>query len=215
MLTIQPNMITSLKVILLTSLTSAAAATLINISGTQAVAKPSISQKLQTASIGQTQLDNFAKQGVQGKAGVPSKNELKIATTTVGLKALNRAIPQIGYKERPKNCNKFSGHFGKGCQVWCADFVSWAFDLNGDRKLPWSNVSSVSSILDWARKTGHLMKTPRPGDIFILKGRGQSHTGIVRSASGRTYTTVEGNADNGVRSYKRSINSITYFVRLK
>lgn len=216
MLTTQSNMITSLKVILLTSLTSAVAATLISISGTQAVANPSISQRPQTPSTGQTQLDNFVKQGVQGEAEAPSAAERRAAPATKGHRALQRALSQLGYREKPfgSNCQKYSRYFGKGCQSWCADFVSYVFDRNGDRKLPWSNVSTVQSILDWGKAKGRLVTRPRPGDIFLLKGDGQSHTGIVRSVSGRSYTTVEGNAKNAVRSYRRTINNNTYFVRM-
>jgi CHAP domain len=186
--------------------------------GIQAEANTLITQKTTTPATSQTQLDdNFVQQGVQGEAKAPSAAELRVVAKTQGQRALRRAIPQLGYKENPfgSNSNKFSRYFHKGRQPWCADFVSWAFDFDGNRKLPWPNVSSVSSILDWGRKTRHIVKTPRVGDIFILKGAGQSHTGIVRSVSGRTYTTVEGNANNGVRSYHRKINSITYFVRLK
>jgi CHAP domain len=197
-------------------LISFATVILMIVSGVQVFARPPIKQITQAPSSSQTQLDDFVKQGVLGNAETPSASELKVAYKTRGQRALKRALPQIGYKENPfgSNCNKFSRYFGKGCIPWCSIFVSWAFDLNGDKKLPWGNVSAVSSILDWGRKKGHIVRVPRPGDIFILKGSGQSHTGIVRSVSGRTFTTVEGNASNGVRTYRRAIHSYTYFVRV-
>jgi CHAP domain len=182
----------------------------------QVLANPLLVQKPQKPTASQTQLDNFVKQGVLGEDKAPSSFELKVAAKTEGQKALHRALTKLGYKETPfgSNCNFFSSYFGRGCEAWCGSFVFWAFDGDGNKKLPWANVSAVSSILEWGRKNNYITRSPRTGDIFILKGSGISHTGIVRSTSGSTFTTVEGNADNGVRSYRRTIHSYTYFVRV-
>jgi hypothetical protein len=133
-------------------------------------------------------------------------------------KAYRKALTQLGKGETPpgSNCQVFSRYFGAKCQYWCADFVSWAIDSvsNQNKKLPWSNPSAVSSILDWARKNDKLVKTPKPGDIFILKGNGVSHTGFVRFVRGNSFTTVEGNSGDKVRSLTRSLKtSNLYFVR--
>jgi hypothetical protein len=151
--------------------------------------------------------------------GVPSK--LQVAAPQNNQKrALAAARGQIGYKETGRDCNKFSRYFGRGCQYWCADFVSWAFDSTGDRnkKLPWRNPSAVASILQWAQKNNKLVKTPQPGDIFIMKGRGASHTGLVQQVAkdGKTFLTVEGNASEKVRTVRRSFNKYPYrFVRVR
>jgi hypothetical protein len=165
----------------------------------------------------QSKLENFINQGVVGEAEAPSASELRAVSKTKGERASQRATKQIGYKEQPygSNCNKFSRYFGEGCQPWCGDFVSWAFDLNGDKKLPWVNGSAVINILNWGRKHGHIVKTPRRGDIFIMYGSGYSHVGIVRKplGSGR-FTTVEGNTSNAVRSLVRRDTSYIFFVRV-
>lgn len=164
-----------------------------------------------------SQLEKLINQDVKGEMGAPSNTELKAVSKSKGQKALKRALTQIGYAEQRDNCNKFSRYFHKNCQAWCADFVSWAFDGNGNRKLPWANVSAVSSILDWGRRTHNTVKSPHVGDIFILKGVNISHTGIVRSVNVKkgTFSTVEGNADNKVRSLVRPIStSYTSFVRV-
>lgn len=134
-------------------------------------------------------------------------------------KALKQACGQVGYKEEPpgSNCNKFSKYFNKGCQAWCADFVSWAFDSTGnkDKKLPWSNVSAVASIQDWAKKNNKVVKTPKPGDIFLINNGKESHTGLVLKVSGGTFTTVEGNAGSpsvSVTSGQRTVSKYV-FVR--
>jgi hypothetical protein len=164
-----------------------------------------------------SQLEKLINRDVTGEMGAPSDTELKAASKSKGQKALKRALTQIGYAEKSDNCNKFSRYFRKSCQAWCADFVSWAFDGNGNRKLPWANVSAVSGILDWGRRTHNTVKSPRVGDIFILKGVNISHTGIVRSVNAKkgTFSTVEGNANDKVRSLVRPIKtSYTSFIRV-
>jgi hypothetical protein len=140
-------------------------------------------------------------------------------------RAVRAALRQAGYKETPVNCNQFSRYFGKRCQFWCADFVSWAFDSTGnkDKKLPWKNPSSVASILEWAKNTNHLLKRtdkPQRGDIFLIRKIKDgkvlaSHTGLIVSVAsdGKTFVTVEGNTSNKVM--KRRLRSSNYrFVRV-
>jgi hypothetical protein len=163
-----------------------------------------------------SQMERLIRDGAIGPAPAPSDIELKAKGKTRGEKAVTRALPYIGLRENPfgSNCQPFSVYFGMPCVPWCALFVSKNFDLNGDRKLSWTYVASVSSILEWGQRTGNISRTPRRGDIFILKGNGESHTGIVRSVNGNRYTTVEGNYDNSVQSVIREITSNTYFVRV-
>ena len=147
-----------------------------------------------------------------------SQVQFKSAPRNFREHALKQAISQVGYKEESSNCNKFSRYFNKGCHSWCADFVSWAFDSTGNRnkRVDWGNPSLVASILHWAKTKpdqARLVRTPQPGDIFLIKTKTASHTGLVRSVSGTTFTTVEGNASNKVRSVKRSLNKYV-FVRV-
>lgn len=146
-----------------------------------------------------------------------SQQDLLAAPKNFRQRALQQALKQIGYKEQPlgSNCNKFSRYFGKGCQPWCADFVSWAFDSTGNhnKRVDWGNPSAVVSILQWAKRTNHLVKNPQPGDIFLINRNGVSHTGLVRSVGRGTFTTVEGNASNRVRSVKRPLGKYI-FVRV-
>jgi hypothetical protein len=133
---------------------------------------------------------------------------------TKGDQALKRALTKAGYQETGNNCNIFSKYFGKGCQPWCADFVSWSFDGDGNKQVPWGYPSTVSSILNWGKSKGHIVKTPRPGDIFILKDKNRSHTGIVRYVKGSKYGTIEGNFSDKVVRGNRSISKATAFVRV-
>jgi hypothetical protein len=134
--------------------------------------------------------------------------------------AVKQAITEIGTQEKPlgSNCNKFSKYFGVNCRRWCADFVSWAFDYSGNRnkKVDWKNPGLVASILRWAKDNpneGRIVKNPKVGDIFLIRKNGASHTGLVRSVSGTTFISVEGNTSNKVRTLKRPINKFQ-FVRV-
>lgn len=140
------------------------------------------------------------------------------------LRALRQALTQHGYREEGgENCNKFSRYFEKGCQFWCADFVSWAFDSTGnkDRKLPWGNTSAVASIVQWAERKDKFVTHPQSGDVFTIQGGGRSHTGIVAKVEGDTFVTIEGNTTRPGRpgcvwvwGHRRRINGGYRFVRV-
>lgn len=149
----------------------------------------------------------------RAKASLSSRQNAR--RLTYAQKALNAAISQIGRGETPpgSNCQPYSRYFGKRCQAWCADFVSWAVDsVDRTKAVPWGHPSTTSSIYNWALRNKRFVRTPRLGDIFIKKGR---HTGLVRSVSLRsgTFTTVEGNTKNKVKSLRRSLRGGYYFVR--
>ncbi|MDO5548305.1 MAG: CHAP domain-containing protein [Eubacteriales bacterium] len=94
--------------------------------------------------------------------------------------------------------------------AWCAWFVSRCCRQCG---VPTSVVPSnnaVSGFLSWAKSHGRYHPkgsgyVPQPGDIFIEKNK-KSHTGFVYkvSSNGKSYTTIEGNASNRVRSHSRT-----------
>lgn len=152
------------------------------------------------------------------------KNPELVRRLTLPELALRRAKTQLGKTETPpgSNCQPYSRYFGHGCIRWCADFVSWAIDTTDsthsghhNKKLPWKNPAQVASILAWGRE-GHIVEVPKPGDIFILKGGGQSHTGFVDKVEGKHFTTVEGNASNRVKSNRRPLeHAHQFFVRFE
>jgi CHAP domain len=172
----------------------------------------------QEHSAGKESHERFVNQGAEEAPISPTERQEadKKPAMSHGEKAVKKALTQLGNGENPpgSNCQKYSRYFGKSCQYWCADFVSWAFDTTGNKnkKLPWVNPSSVSSIIAWGQN-GHQVKTPRPGDLFTMKGPGVSHTGLVRKVSGNSFYSVEGNANNSVRSLKRplSLAGVTFF----
>ena len=111
-------------------------------------------------------------------------------------------------------------------EAWCADFVTYVvkeyaqqqgLDLKDGFGSP-----SVSNLRDWAQKNGayesiesmssaqksdYLKNDLQVGDIIIWKRNGKSHTGIVKSINNDgTFTTVEGNSSDQVKSNVVSIN---------
>jgi hypothetical protein len=168
------------------------------------------SQVKQDNSAGEASDERLTTQGAEEAPISPQERQaiLQKSAPNLGENALRVAIGELNTKESGSNCQKYSRYFGKTCQVWCADFVSWAFDVssNGNKKVPWGNPSAVSSIISWGQK-GYQVKTPRPGDIFTLKGPDVSHTGLVRRVEGKYFYTVEGNTSDSVKSLKRSLNT--------
>jgi hypothetical protein len=150
-----------------------------------------------------------------GAAGGPS-------ITAHQRRALKVALVQRGPKEEihrdpvGSNCNPYSKYFGFGCQFWCADFVAFCIDRTGnrDKKVPWGYPSAVKNITLWGQKHGKIHSMPREGDIFTYKDG--DHTGLVLSANGSSFMTVEGNTTGPegtfyVASHARDASSGQYF----
>lgn len=125
----------------------------------------------------------------QRRSGPPDK------ASAHGWRAVLAALKQKGVRESPcgSNNNPYSRYFGYGPQFWCADFVSWAFDTTGnrDRKVPWGYPSNVSNITTWGKRTGNVLRGPKPGAMFNY--RNGKHIGFVVRVEGSRFLTVEGN----------------------
>lgn len=137
----------------------------------------------------------------------------------------------MGYNEANGSYKKFTG--GR-TEAWCADFVTYIiknYAASQGIKLPKDfGSSSVSGLMSWAQSKGCFKNTSqmsnsqkadyaknnlKPGDIIIWKSNGASHTGIVKSVNDDgTFTTIEGNSSDQVKSNKKSIydKSLTGFI---
>ena len=101
---------------------------------------------------------------------------------------------------------------------WCAAFVSACLKQAGVSGL---RSNAVSGLMTQAKSQGLFRDknsyTPKPGDIFIEKSGGASHTGFVLSVnSDGTYKTLEGNSSNSVKSNIKRIssNKLTGFIQM-
>ena len=121
-------------------------------------------------------------------------------------------------------------------ESWCADFVTYVVKEyakeNGMKVADGFGSPAVSNLMGWAQKNGvfdntsqmsdkeklnYSQKNLSVGDVIIWKSNGASHTGIVKSInSDGTFTTVEGNSSDQVKSNKKSIydRSLTGFIKL-
>ena len=143
--------------------------------------------------------------------------------------ALRIAQGEIGVRENPPGSNsgpkvnqylKAAG-LGPG-YPWCMAFLVWTFGKAG-LKLEYPNKASVGFFEDWARRNGHIVYDPKPGDVVCYRYDGDDwpdHVGIVLSVQGRGLTVVEGNTSYGndsdggrVMLRTRQINRCT-FVRV-
>lgn len=96
-------------------------------------------------------------------------------------------------------------------QPWCAYFASWVARQAGVPIGPGGRgLGYVPTVVSWAKQTKRWRKRPRPGYLVTWP----NHIGIVETVSGRTMTTIEGNAGNAVRRRWRSTSDAQGFVAL-
>ena len=103
---------------------------------------------------------------------------------------------------------------GEGCRPQgfgspaVANLMSWAQN-NG----VFDNTSQMSN----SEKLNYAKNNLSVGDVIIWKSNGSSHTGLVKSInSDGTFTTVEGNSSDQVKSNNKSIydKGLTGFIKL-
>lgn len=145
-----------------------------------------------------------------------------VAAGTAG-DVVRLAESQIGYHEKASNAylddktansgsanyNKYARDVGVGNgQPWCATFVWWCMQSAGVPSDKYPRVTYATR--DWFRSRGlwHDRGTyiPKPGD-YVAFGSAPDHCGIVRTVSGRSFTTVEGNSSDSVKSNSYTIDS--------
>ncbi|MFH8462538.1 peptidoglycan-binding protein [Streptomyces sp. NPDC017991] len=149
-------------------------------------------------------------------------------------KILDVAEAEAGTVEGSARANSYGSSVGLSLSTsnyaWCATFVSWVAKQTGASSY---RNSYVSGWVKQARAGNyHLSVTtsPQPGDIVAFDWDGGSdftggneHIGILRTVSGSSFTTVEGNTGNpngdndGVYVRSRATNSgyDVVFIRVR
>lgn len=140
---------------------------------------------------------------VSTKSSSSSSKSTKSTTTSSGSSTVGNTVVAKAVTYKGRNLNP--GY------AWCAWFVAKILTECGvsSSKVPHKGYTMVSQFLADAKRLGrfHYASSgyiPSPGDIFIEKENGHSHTGFVKSASASGYTTIEGNSSNLVQSHRRS-----------
>lgn len=153
--------------------------------------------------------------------------------TGVGKAIVDVAKRYMGYNEADGSYRLFT----KGRDyAWCAAFVSYvvkqAYKEMGKSVPKGFGSSSVSTLMSWGIKNDLFLKTAgmsnsqkaaaiagsvKAGDLVIFKSNGASHVGIIKSVNADgTFTTIEGNSSDRVKSnkFKPGKNTITGFIRM-
>ena len=155
------------------------------------------------------------------------------ATNVVAAAALASAWEELrrGVSEQPDGSNRgprvdlYTGVTGDGeGPPWCAYFVSWNF-ARAPGGSPFGKVGGALAIARYCHKnlpecatdtqdtTSTPQLPPRPGDVGIIDdGGGHGHALHVAAVLGDTLWTVEGNSGNAVRTRKRPVKSVRWFL---
>lgn len=120
--------------------------------------------------------------------------------------------------------NMIKKYTGSGIFAWCASFTHWilieagvydSIGFNGPKG--WTFVSYYSSGTN-SQCLSPATYNPQPGDLFIFDNDSSDgvddydHIGFVLEDLGDTYTTIEGNWSNALKSVTKSDSSTTCFV---
>lgn len=134
-------------------------------------------------------------------------------------KVLEVATAEIGYLEKKSNsmlydktANAGSGNYTKYWadiepsyqgQPWCAAFVTWCLEtalgaVRAKYLLKHYPFVYCPTLAAKGKADGQIYTVPKTGDVVLFYRNGTyAHTGIVVSASGSAFTTIEGNTSGG------------------
>ncbi|MFI5956894.1 peptidoglycan-binding protein [Cryptosporangium sp. NPDC051539] len=147
-----------------------------------------------------------------------------------------QAEADAGVREGSARANSYGQSVGLSISTsgyaWCAVFVSWVAQQTGATDFRHSYVYNWVKAARAGQHGLSVTTSPAPGDIvaFDWDGNnnytgGQEHIGIVRSVSGSSFTTVEGNThvegnDNSgdgvyVRNRRTDSNYNVLFIRVR
>lgn len=109
----------------------------------------------------------------------------------------------LGYKESPARSNRtrFGKQYGWDGVAWCAMFV-WCILQDTGSSAGMVKSASTGAIERWGKSVGRFSRSPRTGDILILrnsKGATQ-HTELVYSWNGSRLLGLGGNTSGGAGS---------------
>ena len=153
------------------------------------------------------------------------KSRLAAVAKTVGQKALDVAITQIGTQESPRGSNlqKYGSWYSMNGVPWCAIFDSWCFAQSGYTRFRYSYVPAVHDDARNVRNHLCIIRTPRPGDLVLYNWSGSvdAHIEFFEKweQEGSTFSAVGGNtggnfANGGeVLRQTRYMGNVNVFVR--
>lgn len=186
--------------------------------------------KAQRAGFGQTYLDRYAGTSApETKTGgsCTAAALLAIAAAEIGYheKASNANLDSKTANAGSANFTKYSrdlaaaGYYNGSKQgvAWCDVFVDWCFyqlagkDAKKAQEIECQTgplgAGCLYSMQYYQQQGRFYTSNPQPGDqVFYQSGGSISHTGIVESVNGSTFTTIEGNTSEQVKRCTRKMN---------
>lgn len=188
--------------------------------------------KVQRANFGQKYLDKYGsavtptpEPSTGGSCTAAAL--LAIAAAEIGYheKASNANLDSKTGNSGSANFTKYSrdlaaaGYYNGNKQgvAWCDVFVDWCFyqlagrDTKKAQEIECQTgplgAGCLYSMQYYKQQGRFYTSNPQPGDqVFYQSGGSISHTGIVESVNGSTFTTIEGNASDQVMRCKRKMN---------
>jgi len=152
-----------------------------------------------------------------GPAAAPAEIRAESATAsaskTAGEWALSVARQWEGHTEESGNRNHFTQYFydrgtrGTNGEAWCADFVSYCFEVADEHQYHLGELrrgySYVGDVVQWFRDRHDWHTTahdPNPGDVIAFDwhngGDSYDHIGIVTRATSDKVYYISGNTSN-------------------
>lgn len=186
--------------------------------------------KVQRANFGQKYLDkygNSADPAPQTGKGYTAAALIAIAAAEIGYheKASNANLDSKTANSGCANFTKYSrdlaaaGYYNGNKQgvAWCDIFVDWCFyqlagrDAKKAQEIECQTgplgAGCLYSMQYYQQQGRFYTSNPQPGDqVFYNSGSSISHTGIVESVNGPTFTTIEGNTSEQVKRCTRKMN---------
>lgn len=195
-------------------------------------ADQSESVKVQRASFGQKYHDKFgsaATPAPETKSGgsCTAAALIAIAVAEIGYheKASNANLDDKTANSGNANFTKYArdlaaaGYYNGNKQgvAWCDVFVDWCFyqlagkDAKKAQEIECQTgplgAGCLYSMQYYQQQGRFYTSNPQPGDqVFYQSGGSISHTGIVESVNGSTFTTIEGNTSEQVKRCTRKMN---------
>ena len=111
---------------------------------------------------------------------------------------------EVGTTEVPLGSNKgprvhfYQSSTGAYNAAWCVSFLQKGLQENQVSRIA-DRSAGVFYVAGWARKHGLTRSQPKPG-YFVCFMRAAGHIGVVRAVTPTTFSTIEGNTTNKVRS---------------
>lgn len=147
------------------------------------------------------------------------------------LKALARAVTQLGVEESPAGTNqqKFGAWYGDDGEPWCAMFVTWAYVLEGStafkRGSRWAYVPWIVNAARAGQGGLAITTSPYPGDLACYDWDNDGiadHVGLFERPENKgAFSAIEGNTGIGndsnggkVMRRERQRSSVQCFVHV-